>query len=283
MAQQPPAAQPRRDRPGFADGPNRSTNARAATPITATASANAPPAGATAPSSTSSANAHREKCARITSASRPNRRNQPRTVSVGTPSRSAIGRCPSPPARADERRADHRDDVTAPQQTRVRQQHMRRLAAATLRAPRPQPPKPANQALARVAPWTQPALTGRATAACHRADRPRPSPRGRLPSAPGATSAFREPSRRTAKLETGGLSRVNERANPARHRPERQLPPRAERRHPAVPVASFSARVPTVSFQPAPARADRQLRSTPCRDSEPLQRRGPNPRFNNPR
>jgi len=76
--------------------PNRNTHARPATASASNASATPLPAASTEPSIGSNASAQRVNSARISSARATNRRSQPRTVSAGTPNRSAIDRHPSP-------------------------------------------------------------------------------------------------------------------------------------------------------------------------------------------
>ena len=79
-------------------GPNLNTAERVATPTASTASPTAVPDGPGGSDPGFSTNAHRLKNPAISTARARNRRNHPRTVAVGTPSRPAIGRWPSPPA-----------------------------------------------------------------------------------------------------------------------------------------------------------------------------------------
>ena len=72
--------------------PNASDAARVHTPIASSASATGQPRATGSPSAPSSARAHRQKCTAITSARSRNRSRQSRTVSPGTPSRSATRR-----------------------------------------------------------------------------------------------------------------------------------------------------------------------------------------------
>ena len=217
---------------------------------------------APAPSSGSSANAHREKCARIASASRANRRSQPRTVSFGTPSRSAIGRCPAPAAlaasaapitaTASRRRSKHSSG----------NKHVRPGARAALRAPRPQPPDAADHTLARVPPRTQRSLAGRAPQRPRPSARPRPSPPRRIPSPPGATSGIQEsPPGRTDQARGRALARLRTReAFPTPRTPSR--PSTAQPSRPSTAprrcrssTARASLRVPNFSCvqQPSPS------------------------------
>ena len=217
-------------------GPNRNTNARAATPIAVIASANALPAGATGPSSGSSANAQRAKCARIASASRANRRSHPRTVSSGTPSRR---RSPGTPRRPPSPTAPRRSPrprraaaaSTDPAATRAcaGTPDTSRAAAATAQRPRTArsracphgPSRPAQQPDTPTA-RRQISLDPRLLGAYHQHRVPPP--------------ASGEPSRPNRQDQTGGLSRVHNARNlpdtiPAINRhPDAQLHRRPRRR-----------------------------------------------------
>lgn len=174
------------------------------------------PAGSTAPNSGSNATAQRVKCALTSPARSANRRSQPRTVypqprsdpSIPLPSNGRLDRCP-----------DHRDLVLAAQQHHVRQQHVDTRAATAPRPPRhqqllprraPQNPRP------RVPPRSQHPLTRRTSE--------KPADQLALdPRLLGAYDQHQVPppaSRRALPTQppqlTGGLSRIYERAKPAK-------------------------------------------------------------------
>ena len=96
-------------------GPNRRTAAAAATPIASNASATGDPRDSIGPNDVSNRCANSQKCQRISSARQAKRRNQPRTVSAGTPTIAAIRRAPEPAAHANTA-ADTREQAsTVPQ------------------------------------------------------------------------------------------------------------------------------------------------------------------------
>ena len=80
--------------------PNRRRTAADPAPTAATASAKAEPAGATGAGSASNSCTNRVNTAQIRSALAAIRANQPRTVEVGRPTRTATRRYPHPRARA---------------------------------------------------------------------------------------------------------------------------------------------------------------------------------------
>lgn len=75
-----------------ATGASRNDAARAATATASTASANTEPVGAIGANNGSSPCANTVNHARIASAFAPKRRNQPRTVEAGAPTRTAAAR-----------------------------------------------------------------------------------------------------------------------------------------------------------------------------------------------
>ena len=199
-------------------GPNRNTHARAATAIASNASATPLPAGSTGPSSGSSATAHRVKCARICSARSTNRRSQPRTVSAGTPNRAAIRRYPSPATLASiaapitATSSWRRDNATSGSSTCVPAQPRHRARRGrNNRSPTEQrntrsracphgPNTPRHDGHAKP-PADQLSLDQRLLGAYDQHRVPPPASKRALPT--------------TIKL-TGGLSRVQERAKPAK-------------------------------------------------------------------
>jgi len=80
--------------------PNTSDATLVQTPIASSASATGESCSSGPSSAPSSARAHRKKCAATVSAQERNRDRQSRTVSAGTPSRSATRRYPSPASNA---------------------------------------------------------------------------------------------------------------------------------------------------------------------------------------
>jgi hypothetical protein len=84
--------------------PRLSDAARPQRPIASTAPASPEPAERPAAANGSSANAQQAKCWRISSANDRARRTQPRTVDSGSPSSTAIGLNPTPPAASNSAR-----------------------------------------------------------------------------------------------------------------------------------------------------------------------------------
>jgi hypothetical protein len=80
--------------------PNRAVTALVAAPNAASTSRHGDPVAFGTDWSTPANRATTMKCTRAGSSRAPHRRSQPRTVSAGTPSHTAIRRCPRPAARA---------------------------------------------------------------------------------------------------------------------------------------------------------------------------------------
>ncbi len=220
----------------------RSTHALPASAIASSASATPPPAGKTAPNSRSSATSQRVKCALIASRSATNRRNQPRTVSFGTPNRPAIDRCPSPATPAS---------IAAPiTATSSRRRNNTRSGNSTCVPPHP--PQRARRGRKTRSPATQ--RNTRARACPHGLNLPRHDGHPRTPPANSASTPApsthtinigchlrhpREPSRRH-QADGRALAFTNAQTLPA-DRPSR---PSTARTPPCVPNSSSAQQRP---------------------------------------
>ena len=144
--------------------PRRRTAARAATPTASTASPNMVCCGCNASSSRSRSCARTVNHTRISTTDAANLRNQPRTVDTGTqlhrrPPMAVTGRF------RRERRADHRDLVTATQQRVFPDQHVRDPTLDTPRTSRTTtllPTHAAHNTLTGRSPRAETTLTNRA-------------------------------------------------------------------------------------------------------------------------
>jgi hypothetical protein len=123
--------------------PSRLAAASPAAPTAATASANGLPDGSRRTNPASSHNAQRHRSCDRKPALRgrsANRVNHPRNVERGTPTAATMRRCPKPAApHGLQRPTDQLHPVTAADQHRGRQQHMRDLTTAATPPPRTHP------------------------------------------------------------------------------------------------------------------------------------------------
>ena len=228
------------------------------------------------PSSGSSATAQRVKCALISSARSANRRSQPRTVSACTPNRPAIRRYPSPATlasiaapitdtsscRRNNTRSGSSTCVPAHPRQRARRGRNNRSPDRAAQHPLPSVPPRAQHPPTRRThkqPANQLSLDPHLLGAYDQHRVPPPASKRALP---------------TTTKQTGGLSRVQKRAKPAK--PDNAIPPtngtnaisragikrrstRLERSH-LLLHAGLSRRFPPVRSSPRLALPDGTLR-----------------------